>query len=232
MTDIQKIKAKLTALIAKAKSTTNEHEAAAFMAKAEELMEQYQIEVYELGDESDLMGLEHMLDSSIAAPVWLTSLPRAIALYYGCKTMRNWKAPDGTTNKKYTITLVGRESARITTMLMTDFIIDQVKAEGAKLAPQIGVSKDKATLRVANALVSRIYGEISQRKPDEAGTVAAKNALIIRNEVDAFFEKAFPNAVMKNGRSRITNELAIDAANRVSLHRQTTGSTAPRIGGR
>lgn len=53
MEAIQKIKARIMALLAKANGTDNEHEAEAFLAKAMELMQQYQLDVSDMVDADD-----------------------------------------------------------------------------------------------------------------------------------------------------------------------------------
>ncbi len=53
MSDTTKIKSKIAALLAKARGTDNEHEAAAFMGKAQEMLEQHQIDMGDLIDGDD-----------------------------------------------------------------------------------------------------------------------------------------------------------------------------------
>jgi len=218
-TNYEKIKARIAALIAKAKGTDNEHEAAAFIAKAEELLEQYQIDLSELGDESDKVRQHSGLDADgkwVAS--WHRHLYRALGQYYGCKSIKV------NTMKGYRQELVGRESAIVTTDLMFVFIKAECNRLGRELARDGGAPTDANGARlVGNALVQRIFKLIREREERDAlapSTAAAKNSLIVLDQVVALFEQLYPDT--KDGR-RIhmsSTSSARELAEGIGLHRQ------------
>lgn len=223
------IKAKIQKIIAKANSTTHEAEASALMAKAEAMMLEHQIHAYELGDDSDPVGMTFGVNGQSGPVAYKTHLQRALAAYYGCRAIRQWLD-----NKKWRLELVGAESARITTELMTDFVWKQVNDEARALAKEEGLKPGPVQRRIINALVARIYREAEEKKASDRVAVnnetAKKNALAVVNAVDAWVDEHYSGLKMSKGSKRSTSAKAREAAGRVSLHRQTTGSKTLRIG--
>lgn len=117
-----KIKATITALLAKAEGTDNEFEQSVFMSKVNELLEKHQIELYQLGDDSDLMGFERGDYNVYVAISWAKTTIHQITLFYGCSTV--WTR-EGKSNFRFDV--VGRESNSVTANMMISFIMDQVR---------------------------------------------------------------------------------------------------------
>ena len=240
---MKKIKATITALLAKAKGTDNEHEAEAFLAKAMSMMEQYQLDVMDMVGEEDPI-LKHVgLSRAQSGHAWRWRLYSKVAQLYGCKSIHiecYLKNEDGTYQLDkhgryipgYEQTLVGRESAIITTDLMYPWIVEQVRA-GAKRI----VAEDKANgvkpmseqgqaKRVAAALITRIQRMLNERKDSTPTTAAGRNALVVMDQVNAAYELHFPDTQSLSIKSK-TDDRSRLAAEGIGLHRQTTGGAKP-----
>lgn len=110
---------KIAAILAKAKSTTFEAEAASLMAKAEQLMREHGIEALDVENADDPLELD--TDGvRISGRAWQSKLFYHVAVYYGCDVMF--------THHRYGVsaTLSGRESARVTVRLMWPYILAAV----------------------------------------------------------------------------------------------------------
>lgn len=215
----------IKALLAKAAGTDNENEAEVFAAKAQELMERYQVEVNDVLKD-DPIDMTKAYKATSSAPSYKKFLWRSLAHYYGCETMLQW-----TGHTTYEVHLVGRESSRITTELMFPFIMQQVRAEGRKIAKQTGQKPESAIRDVANALVlrlDRLVKEQRQREPQPA-TVAGKNALIATNETAALMKKLYPNSRIVGRRGIGTSGAAKAAAEGISLNQQMSGGGVRRL---
>lgn len=218
-TNYEKIKTRIAALLAKAKGTDNEHEAAAFIAKAEEMLEAYQIDLSELGDSDDKVRSHAGLDADgkwVAS--WHRQVYRMLGEYYGCKSIKV------STAKGYRQELVGRESAIVTTDLMFVFI----KGECNRLGRQMKLAGDAPTdangaRLVGNALALRIAAliiERNKRNADAPSTAAARNSLLVLDQVVALYEQLHPDVKMLKGKRMSTSASAKDLAGTIGLHRQ------------
>jgi hypothetical protein len=238
------IKRKIQALLAKANGTDNEHEAEAFMAKAMDLLAEHQLDLGELVGDDDPI-LHHVgLKQASSGHAWRWRLYSAVAQFYGCKSIHvdvgYMTNPDGSfvRNKAgkliegYEQRLVGRESAIITTDLMYPWIASQVRAKAKEVAAITGMSEQGQAKRVAAALIQRIYRLIADAKRAEPQTAAARNALVILDQVTAKYEEMYPpstTTTMTNSRSR-SDSLSRAAAEGIGLYRQTGGKAQARIG--
>lgn len=230
MPNLDSIKRKISALLAKAQGTDNEHEAEAFMAKAYELLDEHQINVWELRNEEDPFGKDTVLEESTAAPTWRRHLLHAVALYYGASTVRSWKAQKwvktgpythGWRSVDYTVTVEGRESARITTLLMYPYIVGQTKVLAQQMYHAGHYPRDvnKLQLRICNALVGRIYTLVNERK-QKAPPAAQSRALVVVNELESWLKDAYPGLRDSIVHAKRTTAAAKAAADKVSLYRQ------------
>lgn len=231
-TNYDKIKTRIAALIAKAKGTDNEHEAAAFIAKAEELLEQYQIDAAELGDDGDVVRQHNgLFADGKQVKTWHLAVYRQLGLYYGCKSIRV------DTHLGPRQELVGRESAIVTTDLMFAFIKDECNRLGNELRRAGGASnRDNGARLVGNALALRIAKLIRKRDALNANaptTQAAKNSLLVLDQVTALYEQLYPDRRKLAGRTLNTSASARDLASTIGLSREVhSGSAALQIGGR
>ena len=209
---------KIQALLAKAASTTNEAEAEAFLAKAQELMRKHQIEAWELGAD-EKTNHEHVCRRKGAvAPDWDFRLMLGVSRYYGCESIRWW---DGIA---HTMLLVGVESARVTSIEMHKYLVAVVRKLGRENAERMGTKPDTAARRIGVALNDRLASLAAQNalRERKSNTPSGKNALVIMNQLEAYIKSEFPDLEKIVSRPQ-TNGLARDLAGNVSLHLQTTG---------
>lgn len=218
-TNYERMKKIIAQLLAKAKGTDNEHEAAAFITKAEELLEQYQIDLSELGDASDKVRSHSGLDADgkwVAS--WHRHVYRQLGMYYGCKSIKV------STAKGYRQELVGRESAIVTTDLMFVFIKGECNRLGRELKASGGAPTDANGARlVGNALalrVAKLIAERDKRDADAPLTAAAKNALVVKDQVVALYEQLHPDVRVLKGTGFKSTASAAELAAGIGLNRQ------------
>lgn len=240
---LQKIKARIQALLAKASGTDNEHEAEVFLAKANELLSQCQLDVADLVDAGDPVIHHTGLSQAASGHAWRWKLYSAVGRLYGCKAiMENGLVRDQDGNivlKKhvpvdaYTLRLVGRESAILTVDLMYPWIVQQVRAAAKQLAPVTGMSEQGQAKRVAAALINRIWGLVNAEKAKNAAqpqTAAARNALLTLDAVEAKFRELAAGLESKKVKPSKSDALSRNAANSIGLHRQTGGASQLKLG--
>lgn len=228
-----KIKKIIMALLAKANGTDNENEAAAFLAKANEMLQQYQLDIADIVDAGDPI-LNHVgLKQASSGHAWRWRLYSKVAQLYGCKSIHVEMMVPGKNGKLvpgYEQRAVGRESAVITTDLMYPYIVGQVKAAAKRLAPITGMSEQGQAKRVAAALITRIASMLIEQEAAKPETAAGRNALLILDQVSAKYDELYPDTVtIRNNRS-VSDGLSRDAANSISLHRQTGGGSTLKLG--
>lgn len=221
------IREKIQKIIDKARSTTSEAEADMLFAKAQELMEKHQVEAYELGDNSDPVGMTVGVSGQSGPSAYKPLVQRALAVYYGARVIRMWQD-----TKVYRMEIVGPESARVTTELMTEYCWDQIKAEAARLAKEGHGKRDAMIRKIANAFVFRVNTLIAEQRESAAPrTVSAtKNALVIKDATDAWVAEHYTGLRQTQGGKRSTTEAAKGAAAGISIHRQMGEKTSLRIG--
>lgn len=223
------IAAKIQKLIAKADSTTHPEEAAIFMAKAQTLMEEHGLSLLDLGtlEEDDPVGVSkgEELRNNGNAP-WRFQLAAALARYYGCKLV-------GERRGNFTYWVVfGRESARVTFMLMFPYVDRQVLAQ-ARIETAKGnyPSNKHAHGAVGRAMASRVHKLANEQEERRAAAPASKglNALVPVDAVEGAFKEYYGNAKFRTTRGKAGfDRNAAAAAGRISLNRQTTASAPSR----
>lgn len=221
MTDLLKIKAKITALLAKAEGTDNAFEAATFMAKVNELLEKHQIELYELGEDGDQMGHQRGEFNMYASMTWGKSLANQIAIFYGASTVW-WKEKN---HLRYDI--IGRESARITAELMMPFIISQVRQRAGMMSKQTGKTRAICEREVASALTLRIHSEI--KKDESRRAEHQSNMLVPVGEIDAY--KADTYGKLKTGNAKVLKYTATarEHADSIAIRRQAPNAAGTKL---
>lgn len=248
MTDTTKIdsmKRKIAALMAKANSTTNEHEAEAFLAKVNELLVKHQLEEWDVNDiaaskAADPTDMEVLFEYHGATPSMNDHHTiMALARLYGCRVVTSHGRKINSRGKSVPstkINVIGPISARETTKLMYPFVMKQCAEAGRRLSTEGYGPASKMQLRVVNALTLRIYAmvraaerEAELAKRAEQTSVAQSRALIIVNEIDALVERKFPDLRTTKARSITTTSAATQEAAKVSLNRQVTGSGTKAI---
>lgn len=227
---LNKVKVRIQALLAKANSTDNEHEAEAFLAKVNELLEQYQLDLGDLTSADDPIIHHTGMARAESGHAWRWKLYSAVGRLYGCKSIHvDVGLRDNGRGKRvpfYEQRLVGRESAILTTDLMYPWIVGQVKAKAKDIAELTGMSEQGQAKRVAGALLLRIYKLIAANADTPTlRTEAAKNSLVvIHNAVEKHFEDLYPNNEKMRATSVRTDGLSKAAADSIGLHRQAGGT--------
>lgn len=223
--NLETIKARIAKLLAKAEGTTNEFEAASFMTKVNELLEEHQIELNEIramGGDNDPMGKQDGETNLYASIKWARDVAAALARFYGCRFVY-WRR-----GNHFAYNIIGRESARVTFEIMLPFVITQAKLQAKKLWTERGGQSISVWEReVGQALFLRIHNLVPQaeQRRDEL----TKNALVPVNDVQAFMDAEFGE--LKKGKTvKLSFGLAArDAAEKVSLNVQTTHTKTKRI---
>lgn len=227
MSDTTSIAAKIKAILAKAKSTDNEHEAEAFFAAAYKLMEKYQIDIEDL-DRDDPMGSEFTGQrKGSVAPDWDFRLIRGCALYFGCEAIRWWSP----SKNSWFMRLVGRESARVTTIEMHAYLVKTVRRLGREHWQEMPGCKnaDAAARRIGTMLNERLARLAPKPKVDGVLTKAASNALVTQDSLVAYIEREFPDLRQIKSTNIIRTKSAQDIANGIGLNLQTGHSGQRRL---
>lgn len=226
MTNIESIKSKIAALLAKAEGTDNVHEQDAFMAKVNELLERHQIEMHEIrkaGTDNDPMT--DIKGEVTRSHEWPSRVGFALARYYGCK-MRRWNQVGS--KARYTWRVVGRESACVTFDLMYPFILSQVRQQARAFANEVGISLAKAERSVGVELEARLWRLVEVS--DERRAANARNALVPVSDVDAYMNDRFGGPARQARAIKAAIYAgADDYANKVSLNHQATGAGRKQI---
>ena len=131
------------------------------------------------------------------------------------------------------MTVVGRESAIITTDLMYPWVCQQVREKARDLCAETGMSHQGQTKRVAAALIERIrIMRFRQNKTRGQMPAEQRNALVvIKDEVDAAYKEHFPDTVPMRSRDHVNhNDGSVEAANSINLDKQTGARrAAPKL---
>lgn len=222
-----KILQTIKALLAKAASTTNMAEAAAFAAKANELMEKYQVDIDAIHASDDPVGRDYAYETKARTKTWQMRLAAACARYYGCKVVYTFDD-----DNKYKVDIFGRESARITSMEMNPYFIKTVNAMARDMAKKTGWDGYKCAKQIGLELAQRLRSLAPPLEASNNPVVAGKNALVRMDEIKALVENVYPT--LKPGRASkfSTTQMARDYANSVSLASQMGSRSALKIGAR
>lgn len=220
MTILEKIKA----LLAKAASTTNANEAEVFAAKANELMEKYQIDIDAIRASDDPVGKDKAYATKAKATTWQMDAASATAQYYGCRAIRS-RRPEGCF-----ITIFGRESARITAMEMLPYFIKTINVYAREMSKQLGWDSYKCAKQIGQAFAARLQG-LAPKMEQANSVVTGKNALIRLDEINALVEATFPHLSRSRERQINTSAAAQAYAGRIGLAGQMGSRSSLRIGG-
>lgn len=220
--DLTTIAQKIAKLIAKADSSTHPEESETFMVKAHDLMIRNGLDLMDLGRLSeDPTGIDEDAYQHPAAYSWLHRVASAAANYYGVSFRRF------TLGRTMTYTVSGRQSARITFLLMMPYLYREVMRLGRELY-KAGEYRSAmtATTRVGNSLASRIWAMVPETKKYEGEGINALVPVDINRQLldDRYGEARTP----RGGTVRVDAASEAAAAN-INLSRQTSGAAARRI---
>lgn len=215
---------KIKALLAKAASTSNAHEAEAFAAKASELMEKYQVDIDAIRASDDPVGRDFGYTTKAKTMPWQGSVASAAAMYYGCRTILHTGSYDGSK-----VEFFGRESARITALEMLPYFIKTINWHAREMARETGWDSYKCAKQVGLEFAHRLR-QLAPEMEVANGAVTGRNALVRVDEINAMVESLYPNLGKGRSRSFTTTAQARARANSIGLSGQMGGrSNALRI---
>lgn len=223
MDDIESIKKKIAALIAKAEGTDNVNEALAFMAKANELLERYQLERHELHVD-DPMG-NTPADCS-PSDAWIFKVVSASAKYWGASVI--WEEHRRhTVNNRKAYRIFGPESARVTHAVMIDYLLGQVRVQGRIYGREHGVSASVGARNVGFAFAVRLH-ELAAKNKVKRDDLAARALVpvdVTKQMIDKFYGTLGKMAQVRTGFS----SSARDYADRIQINSQVSGARTKMI---
>lgn len=225
MSALEDTKRKISALFAKAEGTDNPHEAETFMAKAQALLEKYNLQRSELDPEghTDPLGVEKHKFTWFVSNSWHGDLLYSVMLFYGCEGVFHTRG-----NHK-SATLVGREAARNTVGVVYPWIVKQVKQQAKALVTTgLETTKSKAERAVAKALTYKVHVQTStyySKHEELYGT----HAVSVVDETRDYLNKMFPD--LDEGRTakkKAISRAAMEAAKNIDISQAVKQST-PRL---
>lgn len=236
MEDMDAIKRKIAALLAKAEGTDNEFEAEAFMSKVNELLEKYQIQMHELNT-SDPMGHQDGETNVYAAIAWAKMMLGLAARYFGARIVWTGKEAEWYYDKKgnlksrkkkgvghnhHPYTIFGPQSARMTAELMFPYLISQVRRQGKSYARVHGIPDAIGAREVGNAFCIRLSKLVANQQAHRDELV--KNALVPVDMTQSYIDVFYADSPLTKGKSRKLKygQEAADYADKISLSAQTT----------
>jgi len=213
---------KIKKIVAKAESTTSPEEAQAFMEKAQQLMMEHGFTLLDLGklDDEDPVGVDKGA-RRMTNGAWEQAVLSMLGPYYGCRVIIEGGKMLG---------VAGRESARVTFLLMAPFVVAQVRA-AARRAYKAGefTSAGRARTAIGNALALRIRDLVRAEREKTTGTgLRGMNALVPVDSVQAAMEEAYGKLGKGRARSLRTSAAGKRAAQGISLRKQTGRAPATR----
>lgn len=220
---------KIQKILNKANSTNSDAEAEMLMQKVHSMLEKHGMDLMDLNLlDDDPIGVDKGAVECAPAEKWQVRLCHMVASYYGCDTIFRQGWTQGKHKQPTTIAIGGRKSARVTVEAMWPFIRQQVRAQGRALAKETGRGPASEVNAVANALCFRIHRLIQSSEPTSSNSAAVRNALVPVDAIKAAMQEAFPNATDSKKMRLSTNQAAREAADKVSLYRQTGSNRGQR----
>lgn len=206
---------KISKIIAKADSTTSPAEAAAFMEKAHKMMREHGLNLLDLGKlAEDPLEMQRDAVTTDARQTWARLVAAKLARYYGCDFV--WYKR----GNHIFYDVAGRESARVTFIMMLPFVCKQVRSIG-NAAHRRGEYKSagEAHRKVGQALAMRIHC-MTPEKDEHRGS--GLNALVPVDLIQGMIddegaEEARPMNVSYDHNAR-------ELAKEVSINVQTTAA--------
>lgn len=231
-TNLREIKDKIAKLLAKAEGTDNPFEQMMFMGKVNELLERYEMDMFEIrahaGIDNDPMGEQQGEFNVYASMMWAKTTIHWIAKYYGARTVWN---PKKKNHLPYQI--FGRESARVTAELMIPYVVSQVRQQARRYKQDHPVTWDGkavtdsvAQREVGMALASRI-SKLAGENEAKRNELASKS-LVPFDATQAYMDNYFGAGGLTHGRKnkKSWSGSASTYAEKISLNKQATGAGA------
>lgn len=208
---------KIAKVLAKANGTSNEAEAATFLAKAEAMMTEHQLSFADLAelDKEDPTRPELSALTYWKSENWVGSLANALAGYYGLSAIRM------TTGNQHHIAVVGRESAIETFKAMAPYLKKEVHRLSREQAKTSTETPSVISCAIGRALAIRLATLTAEAKAaSEARVASGGMELVPHDAIAAIIERDF--GTLKEGKSRRTriSAAAREAANSINLSGQ------------
>lgn len=219
-----KIIERIRKVLAKAEGTDNAAEAEMLMAKVNQMLEEHNFSMLDLAtlETDDPIGTTKKTSKFRNNDGWMRVLAAQVAQYYGCQAIIGYDPY--TKHTKY-IHITGRESNRVTFEVMMPYIKAQVVKAGRMLhrdEPHRYTSERMGARHVANALSFRIARMIREKEAQEKSRVATgQRALVPVDMIKRQMQVDFPSLRDSRATSLSTSGKAREAAQGISLHRQT-----------
>lgn len=225
-----KIAEKIAKILAKAENTNHAAEAESLMAKVIEMLNEHGLSMADVAsaDANDPVALQRDAIGFWASASYKLHLYNALARYYGCQVIYQ------RVGNRLSFDVAGRESARVTFLMMAPFIDKQVNAAARELiAEGHSSTMSRATRAIGNALTIRI-GRLIVEQTKVSETIRAERGfgLVPVDQVRAVIEEAYPSLKQSKGRGIRTSSAAKEKASSISFHRQATGAGQLKIGAR
>lgn len=231
MEDLASVKERISKLLAKAEKTDNEHEREAFMAKVQEMLEAYQLEMLDVRNHAakDRDPLSNKRGDVASSDAWIFRVTGGAALYFGAKIM--WEKQDRNNMKRKPYRVFGRESAIAVFELMLPYFLSQVKQQGRRMCNEMGGTVSKCTREVGLAFSDRLRRLAAEADIHRAAV--SRNALVpldvskeVTTAAHAYYSKVTPMAKLKTG---FTHD-AKHYANAININAQVGADKRERIG--
>lgn len=231
--NIDSIKNKIRALLAKAESTEHEGERDLFLAKAHELLEKHQLDLFELDDEDPIGWFTCDTRYQAGPMAYKSQLHSMVAKFYGCRVVRQtqfFPTAKGGCIQGWYLDICGSESSRLTVEIMFPFIWDQVNKQAKWVAQESRgtINQSKAVREVAKALAVRINRMLNERRnePPKPGT---STSLVVVNAIESAIKSKYTDLVTTRSKGTSTISLAREAAAGISLSRQVNTKNTLRL---
>jgi len=182
-------------LLALSKSS-NEHEAALALARAEALLEKYRLDMTQIemmggGKEDIIEDQDPLFDSENLAP-WETRLAHGIAYIYGCTTIR--------LNNKL-IRIIGRSSDIMFVRYLVTYITLELFRFSAALYKKRKDYKNAYFLGAVDVIIQRLKEAQAATQENYTNKFAVVTVNNRYNEASAALDKFYPNATASTHKS-------------------------------
>jgi hypothetical protein len=209
---------KIAKLFAKAESTNSAAEAATFAEKARALMEAHQLSFADLAqlDKDDALGFENEGLTYWKSENWVGTMAYNLARFYGLEGVRS------THGNQHRLTIIGRESARVTFKAMAPFIKKEIHRLAREEAKRTKTASVWAT-EIGKAFASRVHQLKAEADAAEATRLAEKPesfALVPVDAIAALMAELFPETKQAPKRKSKVSARAVELAEGISFSGQ------------
>lgn len=221
MEDRSKIADRVMKMMAKATGGASPEEAANIIAKVHEMLfanDMTMLDVVEL-DKTDPVVHDKSAREWWQSLGYMKALSNQVCIYYGAKAIYTTDR----VSRKVKLSVIGRQSCVTTSLIMVDYLANEVRrlaAQGAKegryRTATVGLTA------IANALSLRIHAMC--KKAESARDKDVKNQLVPLDEIKLMTEREYGDLKSSKARTVKVSAAARSDAARVNLDLQVGGS--------